>query len=52
MRIEKFTNNLRNFFPDCEEIIYEDFIKDKNIIHNPDYTKIFKNYKEIESWFH
>ena len=51
MRIEKFTNNLRNFFPDCEEIIYEDFIKDKNIIHNPDYTKIFKNYSEIEKWF-
>lgn len=23
----------------------------KKIIQNPDYTKIFKNYKEIESWF-
>ena len=23
----------------------------KEIIHNPDYTKIFKNYKEIETWF-
>ena len=24
----------------------------KDVIHNPDYTKIFKNYKEIETWFH
>jgi len=23
----------------------------RDIIHNPDYTKIFKNYKEIETWF-
>jgi hypothetical protein len=52
IRIEKFTNNLRKYFPDCEEIIYEDFIKDRDIIPNPDYTKIFTNYKEILSWFH
>ena len=51
MYIENTTNNLRNYFPNCEEIIYEDFIKDKDIIHNPDYTEIFTNYKEIETWF-
>ena len=49
--IEKFTNNLRKYFPDCEEIIYEDFIRDKDIIPNPDYTNIFTNYDEICEWF-
>ena len=24
----------------------------RKIIRNPDYTEIFTNYKEIESWFH
>jgi hypothetical protein len=52
MQIENFNNNLRKHFPACEEIIYEDFIKDRDIIPNPDYTKIFTNYKEILSWFH
>lgn len=52
MQIENFTNNLRKYFPDCEEIMYEDFIRDKDIIPNPDYTKIFTNYEEIISWFH
>ena len=51
MYIENTTNNLRNYFPNCEEIVYEDFIKGKDIIHNPDYTEIFTNYKEIETWF-
>jgi hypothetical protein len=51
MYIENTTNNLRNYFPNCEEIIYEDFIKGKNIIPNPDYTDIFTNYKEVETWF-
>ena len=51
IRIEKFTNNLRKYFPDCEEIIYEDFIRDKDIIPNPDYTNIFTNYDEICEWF-
>ena len=23
----------------------------REVIHNPDYTEIFTNYKEIESWF-
>ena len=30
---------------------YEDFIKDKDIIPNPDYTKIMTNYDEICEWF-
>ena len=51
MKIEEFFNGVRLHFPDCEEIIYEDFIKDKDIIPNPDYTKIMTNYDEICEWF-
>ena len=61
IRIEKFTNNLRKYFPDCEEIIYEDLSKqykdfnygfyNEKIIPNPDYTNIFTNYDEICEWF-
>ena len=51
MYIEEHTNDLRKYFPDCEEIVYEEFIKDKDIIPNPDYTKIFTNYREIKKWF-
>ena len=52
MYIENFTDNLRKYFPNCEEIIYEKFIKEKDIIPNPNYTKIFTNYEEILEWFH
>ena len=51
MEIEEFFNGVRLHFPDCEEIIYEDFIKNKDIIPNPDYTKIMTNYDEICEWF-
>jgi len=51
MKIERFTNSVRKYFPDCEEIIYEDFIKNKDIAPNPDYKKIMTNYDEIYKWF-
>ena len=33
--------------------LHPDFKKEnkRDVMHNPDYTKIFKNYKEIETWF-
>ena len=51
MKVEAFTNDLKSYFPDCEEIVYEEFMQGREHIENPDYSQIMTNYDEVCKWF-